>query len=58
MRNSLPTEQELEEGPQTVFFQIATARADGSGASVIPRGLATALQGEWHDANIRPSDAR
>jgi hypothetical protein len=23
MRLSLPTEQELEEGPQTVFFQIA-----------------------------------
>jgi hypothetical protein len=27
MRNNLPTEQELEEGLQTVFFQIANANA-------------------------------
>jgi hypothetical protein len=27
MRNSLPTEQEREEGPQTVFFQIANGSA-------------------------------
>ena len=27
MGNSLPTEQEREEGPQTVFFQIANGNA-------------------------------
>lgn len=27
MRNNLPTEQELEKGPQTVFFQIANGNA-------------------------------
>ena len=27
MRNSLPTEQEREEGPQTTFFQIANGNA-------------------------------
>jgi hypothetical protein len=27
MRNNFPTEQELEEGPQTVFFQIANGDA-------------------------------
>ena len=27
MRNSLPTTAEMEEGPQTVFFQIANGNA-------------------------------
>ena len=27
MRNNLPTEQEREEGPRTVFFQIANGNA-------------------------------